>query len=124
MPIQSAPQSDAQTIEFLVLCLENSGKACNRLSTGGTILTPGVRLQTDFEEVAKHSKITKNASAAYKKVWELKRKFRAQQSDRASSGSNPLATPKSPTRVMKPRSSKTKKGTYKEVASEKDGEDE
>lgn len=77
------------------------------------------QLQTNFEEVAKRSTLAPNATAAYKRLWDMKRKFRAQWQDSNvtggdSPGLNP-PTPKSPTkspakfRVTKPRTPRKRK---------------
>lgn len=81
------------------------------------------QLQTNFEEVAKRSTLIPNATAAYKKLWDMKRKFRAQwQESNVTGGDSPglnPPTPKSPTkspteslarfRVTKPRSMRKQK---------------
>ncbi|KAL0635569.1 hypothetical protein Q9L58_005500 [Maublancomyces gigas] len=108
--------SDAQIIEFLLLCLENSDKAYNYQHPG-----------TNFEEVAKFSTIAPNASAAYKKLWNIKRKFRQppaagskSKEPNVTDGVSPsLDSPilDSPAKVTKkPRSPKKKKAVSAEIA--------
>ncbi|KAF3911960.1 hypothetical protein AA313_de0203104 [Arthrobotrys entomopaga] len=77
--------SEAETIKFLLLCLDK----CDTKSI-------------DYEEIAKKAGLN-GYKAAYKRMWDLKNKFRAKEAaDKGASSSS-----KSPAKVTKPRSARS-----------------